>query len=184
MVTYQALISTQRLQLLLLSSVQYQFRYVFQIDGYCQSFWEITTLFGSFLKIILMKICYYIYLFQMAVLYFFAQLIGALLGYRCLQALTPSKVLAQSSGSSGFCQTAPHEDVNDIEAFILEYISTMVLISLCCGVWDQRNSKHQDSVPLKFGLAICLLSIIFVSFRILFGMGNIICCLNVFFMAV
>lgn len=99
----------------------------------------------------------------MAILYFFAQMIGALIGYRCLQALTPLKILAQSGGAYGFCQTAPHEDLNDLEAFILEYIATMLLISLCCACWDARNSKNQDSVALKFGLAICILSIAFVS---------------------
>lgn len=101
--------------------------------------------------------------FQMAILYFFAQLFGAVIGYRCLLALTPLKVVDKSSGSFGFCATAPHEDVTEIEAFVLEFVATMVLITLCCGVWDHRNSKNQDSVPLKFGLAIFILSVIFVS---------------------
>lgn len=100
----------------------------------------------------------------MAILYFFAQLIGATLGYRCLQAITPTKVFAQSSGQYGFCQTAPHEDLNNIETFVVEYVATMMLISLCCGVWDRKNSKNQDSVPLKFGLAIAVLSFIFGPF--------------------
>lgn len=99
----------------------------------------------------------------MGILYFIAQMIGAVLGYRLLQALTPTEVFAQSYGQCGMCQTAPNDRINEVNAFIMEYIATMALISLCCAVWDPRNSKNQDSSPLKFGLAITVLSIIFVS---------------------
>lgn len=99
----------------------------------------------------------------MAILYFFAQMIGATLGFRLLQALIPEKVLAFSNGDYGVCQTAPHEDLTEMDAFFIEFIATSVLISTCCALWDPRNSTKQDSVPLKFGLAIALLSVIFVS---------------------
>lgn len=103
-------------------------------------------------------------LFQMAILYFFAQIFGATIGYRFLVALTPVKALAQSAGANGFCTTAPHEDLNEVEVFVIEYIATTVLISICCAVWDPKNSKYQDSTAIKFGLAIAVLSFIFVSF--------------------
>lgn len=99
----------------------------------------------------------------MAIIYFFAQLIGATIGYRFIVALTPVKALALSAGQHGFCQTAPHDDLNEAQAFACEYIATMVLISVCCAVWDPRNAKHQDSIPIKFGLTITVLSFIFVS---------------------
>ncbi|XP_055306693.1 aquaporin AQPAn.G-like isoform X2 [Sitodiplosis mosellana] len=97
----------------------------------------------------------------MAILYFFAQIIGATIGYRFLVAITPIKALAQSEGDHGFCQTAPHEDLNEAQAFACEYIATTVLISVCCAVWDPRNSTKQDSIPIKFGLVIAVLSFIF-----------------------
>lgn len=99
----------------------------------------------------------------MAIVYFFAQLIGATIGYRFLVALTPEKALAFSAGTHGFCQTAPNEDLNEAQAFACEYIATMLLISICCAVWDPRNNTKQDSIPIKFGLAITILSFIFVS---------------------
>lgn len=99
----------------------------------------------------------------MAIIYFFAQLIGATVGYRFLVALTPVKALAQSGGKYGFCQTAPHDDLNEFEVFACEYIATTVLISICCAVWEPRNNTKQDSVAIKFGLAITILSYIFVS---------------------
>lgn len=105
------------------------------------------------------------YSFQMAILYVLAQLIGATLGFRLLKALTPSTVFALSSGSYGVCQTGPHDEITEIDAFIIEYIATSVLISICCALWDGRNDTKQDSVPIKFGLAITILSVIFVSFQ-------------------
>lgn len=99
----------------------------------------------------------------MAVLYFFAQLIGALIGYRLLRALTPDSILEKNCGLYGFCATGPHPEITEIQAFTMEFVSTAVLITVCCAVWDPRNSKHQDSVPLKFGALITFLSFAFVS---------------------
>lgn len=31
---------------------------------------------------------------------------------------------------------------------------------ICCGVWDPRNAKHHDSVPLRFGLAVAALALV------------------------
>lgn len=101
----------------------------------------------------------------MAIIYFFAQLIGAILGYRLIQALTPLNILEMSinKGDYGFCATGPSPDVTTFQAFFIEYFATTVLISLCCSVWDPRNAKNQDSTPLKFAVAIVILSHIFVS---------------------
>lgn len=99
----------------------------------------------------------------MGIIYFFAQLIGATVGYRFLLTLIPEKILGKSVGTHGFCQTAPHEDLGEAEAFTCEYIATMVLISVCCACWDQRNNSKQDSIAIKFGLTITILSYIFVS---------------------
>ncbi|XP_031636910.1 aquaporin-2-like isoform X2 [Contarinia nasturtii] len=100
----------------------------------------------------------------MGIIYFFAQLIGATVGYRFLVSLIPAKALGLSTGTHGFCQTVPHEDLGEFEAFTCEYIATMVLISVCCACWDPRNSSKQDSLAIKFGLSITILSYIFGPF--------------------
>lgn len=97
----------------------------------------------------------------MAILYVIAQLIGATLGFRLLQALTPAKVFALSSGEYGVCATVPYDELTELDAFFIEFIATSVLISICCALWDPRNSNKQDSVAVKFGLAITILSVIF-----------------------
>lgn len=101
----------------------------------------------------------------MAVAYFFAQMIGAVLGYRLLQAITPSNIFKAGASDYGFCATGPQSQLGAVEVFIVEYIATAVLISICCGLWDPRNAKNQDSVALKFGFSIFVLSLIFVSFN-------------------
>lgn len=88
----------------------------------------------------------------MAILYVVAQFTGAFMGYGLLIILTPTTVL-QSSGPS-FCTTKPMELVTSPQALCIEFLATGTLIWFCCGIWDPRNQKHQDSVPLRFALAI------------------------------
>jgi aquaporin rerated protein, invertebrate len=56
--------------------------------------------------------------------------------------------------------TAPHADVSTAQAFFVEFIATMVLIGVCTGLWDPRNAKHGDSIPIKFGLTVAALALV------------------------
>lgn len=67
--------------------------------------------------------------------------------------VTPPTILLQSSGSS-FCVTKPMELVTIPQALCIEFIATGTLIWFCCAIWDPRNAKNQDSVALRFALAI------------------------------
>lgn len=88
----------------------------------------------------------------MACLYIIAQILGAYTGYGLLILITPAHIL--NPDGNGLCVTRPHPMVTDWQAFIVEFIATSALIWFCCGIWDPRNAKFQDSIPLKFGLAI------------------------------
>lgn len=101
----------------------------------------------------------------MSIVCVLAELLGGILGFWMLQFLTPSKVFAQSADSYGVCQTFPNEDVEVLDTFLIEYISTMFWISMFCAVWDPRQtiSQQNTSLPLTFGLALTILSSIFVS---------------------
>lgn len=99
------------------------------------------------------------------------QFTGALLGYSLLRLLTPPDIVGEN-----FCVNIPN--VDPLRAFGVEFVITMCLIALCCGVWDPRNAKHHgkvkfsnfnkclqnfffaDSVPLRFGLAISMLALV------------------------
>lgn len=54
----------------------------------------------------------------------------------------------------------PNAAISPTQAVSIEFIITAVLMLVCCGVWDPRNAKHHDSVPLRFGLAITALAIV------------------------
>lgn len=83
------------------------------------------------------------------------------MGYGLLVTLTPTE-----KASEGFCLTKPHEFVSIPQAFGIEFITTAAFVWFCCGVWDPRNAKTQDSVPLRFGLAVTGLASAAVSFEL------------------
>ncbi|XP_068144014.1 aquaporin AQPcic-like [Drosophila tropicalis] len=91
----------------------------------------------------------------LAFLYVVAQLLGAFIGYGLLKVLLPETTL---SAGVGLCVTVPHAEVTSAQAFGIEFVITAILILVCCGVWDPRNSKFHDSVAIRFGLAIACLA--------------------------
>uniref|UniRef100_A0A1I8MXM4 Major intrinsic protein n=1 Tax=Musca domestica TaxID=7370 RepID=A0A1I8MXM4_MUSDO len=89
--------------------------------------------------------------------YFCGQMLGSIIGYGLLKIALPESAL--NTFSSGLCVTTPHPDVTAGQACLIEFVISAVLIITCCGVWDPRNAKFQDSVPIKFGLAIACLAL-------------------------
>ena len=96
---------------------------------------------------------------QMAVGYIIAQIIGAYLGLGLLKLLTPMEILATNQK---LCTTIPHLQLTDAQAFAIEFCATAILIFICCAVWDPRNAKNSDSVPLRFGFAVACISVVAV----------------------
>lgn len=74
-------------------------------------------------------------------MYAVGQLLGAYLGYGLLRVVTPDQFF---SGDS-FCVSLPSSDISTFQAFSVEFLITMVLILVCCGVWDPRNQKHMGT---------------------------------------
>lgn len=68
--------------------------------------------------------------------YFVAQLLGGYLGYALLIAVTPSEFL----NGEKFCLSLP--TVEPAQAFVIEFIITMILCLVFCGVIDPRNANH------------------------------------------
>lgn len=100
----------------------------------------------------------------MAIAYVVAQLAGATMGFGLLMLLTPSEIFRpEGTIGAGVCSTVPRPELTAAQVFFLEYFATTVLITLCCSSWDPRNAKQQDSVALKFGFAVAVLSITVVS---------------------
>lgn len=74
--------------------------------------------------------------------------------------VTPSENLTAGPAAQAdtFCVTDLHPNVSAIQGLILEGIATGLLILVVCSVWDARNAKNTDSVPIKFGLAVAVLA--------------------------
>lgn len=104
---------------------------------------------------------------QIGILYVASQLLGATLGFRLLLLIAPTHILNIISGgvensTGGYCTTIPHTDVTDIQAILIEFFATMVLVLISISAWDPANAKKQDSISLKLGLTVSALSMAFV----------------------
>lgn len=91
-------------------------------------------------------------------LYLPAQVLGGLAGFGILAASMPMNIYLEKI-DDGLCMTLPHEDMEIHTAIIFEFFLTAVLILVCCGLWDKRAEKLQDSGAVKFALTIAGLSI-------------------------
>lgn len=98
--------------------------------------------------------------FPLTVLYILAQFGGALCGYGLLRAVTPWKYYQRAlEYGEGHCVTVPHESISTGEALAIEILLTGILVWTNCGIWDPRNKRDTDSVPIKFAFLIAGLSI-------------------------
>ncbi|XP_011696207.1 PREDICTED: aquaporin AQPcic-like isoform X2 [Wasmannia auropunctata] len=96
-----------------------------------------------------------------ALVYFVSQMTGAILGYGMLKVVTPKDKLTSGTVEQAdmFCVTDLHSDLSAIQGLLVESIATAFLMLVVCSVWDVRNEKNTDSVPIKFGLAVAVLAI-------------------------
>lgn len=95
-------------------------------------------------------------------MYVVAQFLGAIVGFGLLSLLTPMRFL-RPENSTGVCSPSPNPNLNGAQVFFFEYFATTVLIVMCCAAWDPRHAKNQDSMPVKFGLALTVPFIAVVS---------------------
>ncbi|XP_011175849.1 aquaporin AQPcic isoform X1 [Solenopsis invicta] len=95
-----------------------------------------------------------------ALVYFVSQIIGGILGYGMLKIVTPKDNLTAGTvnQTNMFCVTDLHRDLSAIQGMVVEGIATAILIFVVCSVWDARNEKNSDSVPIKFGLTVAVLA--------------------------
>ena len=98
-----------------------------------------------------------------ALVYFFSQMIGAIGGYGMLKVVTPGGRLTSKGPAEGgsFCVTDLHADLTAIQGLLLEGVSTGILVLVACAVWDSRNARNTDSVPIRFGLTVAALALAF-----------------------
>lgn len=90
-------------------------------------------------------------------IYVVAQIAGGIVGYGLLIMLTPSQY---RDTTPGLCVTKPHSSLSLGQGFGIEFFATMCLMLVCCGVWDPRNAKNTDSIPLRFGFVVGALAMV------------------------
>jgi len=83
-----------------------------------------------------------------------------------LQAITPHSFLHDGNltTAGSFCTTDLNENVTISYGVFAEAFATGVLVLFACGVWDPRNKNSSDAVPIKFGLCITALCLVFAPY--------------------
>jgi aquaporin related protein len=75
------------------------------------------------------------------------------------QLATPNEFLRRNGTEVGLCSPAINPDVSPIQGLLVEFLISLMLALVCCGVWDCRNNTKHDSVPIRFGLTIAVLAL-------------------------
>ncbi|KAK1118199.1 hypothetical protein K0M31_015246 [Melipona bicolor] len=96
-------------------------------------------------------------------IYLLSQTIGGILGFGMLKMVTPTGHLTSKTANESdmFCVTDLHSELSAIQGLVLEGISTAILMLVACAVWDNRNARNTDSVPIRFGLTVAALALAF-----------------------
>ncbi|XP_037944612.1 aquaporin AQPAe.a-like isoform X1 [Teleopsis dalmanni] len=94
----------------------------------------------------------------MAAVYVVGQMLGGFIGYGLLKLVLPDNAINVKGAEHGLCVTVVHDDLSGAQGCAIEAIITGILVLVCCGVWDPRNAKFHDSVPIRFGLAVACLA--------------------------
>ena len=80
-------------------------------------------------------------IFQDAVVYLIAQLIGSVFGHALVRVLIRSENI---SDPGRFCMNLPQ--VESSRAVIIEFIITFIMMCVVCAVWDPKNERFQGLV--------------------------------------
>ncbi|CAH1185864.1 unnamed protein product [Phyllotreta striolata] len=95
-------------------------------------------------------------------IYFVGQFLGALLGFGLLWVVTPDVHLGNQMvfgvKQPGVCSPVVSPNISAGQACFVEFLLTLILVLVCCGVWDARNRDKHDSVSLRLGLAVAVLA--------------------------
>lgn len=102
----------------------------------------------------------------MAGLYIVSQCVGSLIGYGLLKVITPAQLLnaGTAESASSFCTTDVHRELLPVQGLLAEILATGILVFFSCGVWDSRNERNTDSVPIKYGLCVSVLCFVFIPY--------------------
>ncbi|XP_064544107.1 aquaporin [Drosophila montana] len=95
----------------------------------------------------------------MAIAYLVAQVAGALIGYGLLKAVLPLNAIIGVDEPAGVCVTVLSSDISVLQGVFIELLITSCLTMVACSVWDPRNDRLKDSVPIRFGLTVASLNL-------------------------
>ncbi|XP_056635561.1 uncharacterized protein LOC130444459 [Diorhabda sublineata] len=87
-------------------------------------------------------------------IYFFGQILGAISGYGLVKATFANYPMNYER----LCSPTADKNLSISQVFLTEFLLTLILIWVCCAIWDQENVTNQDSLPLRLGFTVTALA--------------------------
>lgn len=89
------------------------------------------------------------------------QMLGGLAGFGLIKAVTPADILKPKLNESvGLCSPNFHGTLSPLQALVVEFLLSLILVWVCCSLWDSRNREKNDSTPIRLGLTIAGLAMV------------------------
>lgn len=88
-----------------------------------------------------------------ACLYFIAQLLGSIIGYAAVLSCNPTEYLCVESICK-MCVTHPINTVTPVQAAIVEFYGTGLLILVVCSIWDPYKEANDSASAIKIAIAV------------------------------
>lgn len=70
------------------------------------------------------------------------------------------------TNSTSICTADPNKNLTEVEIMVIEFLLSLLLVWVCCGLWDSRNKNNTDGISIKLGLTVTGLIFSGVSYRI------------------
>ncbi|KAJ8935464.1 hypothetical protein NQ318_007567, partial [Aromia moschata] len=71
------------------------------------------------------------------------------------QAVTPATLLKPRFNETvGLCSPNFNSNITPVQAMLVEFILSLILVWVCCALWDSRNVGKDDSLAIRLGLTV------------------------------
>lgn len=65
----------------------------------------------------------------------------------------------------GVCSPNLSPLISVLQGFLVEFLISLILVFVFCGVIDKRNKHNTDTIPVRFGMTVAGLAMVAVSIR-------------------
>ncbi|KAJ8976589.1 hypothetical protein NQ317_004687 [Molorchus minor] len=88
-------------------------------------------------------------------IFIIGQMLGGLAGFGLIKAVTPIDLVKPKFNESvSLCSPSFNPTLTPIQAMLVEFLLSLMLVLVCCAIWDSRNDGNTDSLSIRLGLTV------------------------------